>query len=455
MAANVLLALFLSLTVCAGMIGRESVAAEGAPREFQQPRQLDRLFEDFFEEDLQISTPATWIGAQRYAISEERRQKQRALHSAFLKELSEIDRGALPDRDRLNYDCFKYALALKLEGLQLIKKEYLAESKPSLGMSGLPGKRAWYAHLVKAATTTHTTPGEIFQIGKDEIKRLKKEMEQMQGKMGSNFGPYLERNAPKYGNRKDLVKAYEALGAKVSAGLPQLFGRLPTVDYEIRVVERLRGSELHGAYQHGASYDSRRAIFYVDTTDIRTRPMRLNVSLFLHEAVPGHHLQGSLHLDQSDLPRFRRHGDYVAFVEGWASYASSLGHDLGLYGDPYQRLLYLHSELSKAMDLVLDVGIHHKGWTRYQASRFIAEQTAGDVRPSTIDRLTAQPGRALAYKIGQLRISAIRSKAERALGNKFDIRAFHDELLKDGALPLDLLEAKIDAWTAGQRAGSR
>jgi uncharacterized protein (DUF885 family) len=180
--------------------------------------------------------------------------------------------------------------------------------------------------------------------------------------------------------------------------------------------------------------------------------VRPSVPLFLHETIPGHHIQESLQLEQADLPAFRRYGDYIAFSEGWATYAASLGRDMGLYSDPYQHSVYLRSELSKALDLVLDVGIHHKGWSIQRAFAFATEIT-GQAALINVERYLARPGRTLAYKIGQLKISAIRSKAEKALGAKFDIRAFHDELLKDGPLPLDLLEGKMDAWIARQNFG--
>lgn len=575
---NLQLGLFLYLIVCAAGVRADSVAAERAQTESHQQR-LNQLFENFWRSPLRRDQ-------LRNAISEERRQKQRRLYSAYLKKLSEIDPGGLLGRDRLNYDSFKYELTLSLEGLQFndhlvpdirppslrfalalwesgdgplqlktvkdydhflnnmvgfrawvdtaianmrkgiavgtvesryvmectlrqvelmivsdvkkslfyqpilhmpasideaerarltrdytkaieltiiptyrklhafIKKEYLPKSRATVGMSGLPGGKAWYAHLVKAATTTNLTADEIFQIGMDEIKRVKKQMEEMRERLGfkgrGGFEIYLEQNEPKYSNKEDLINAYEVLRTKVMPRLLQLFGRLPKVSYEIRPVEGLRERGAQAVYRGAAPDGSRPGVFYVDTFAIRIHPVRLSVPLFLHEAMPGHHLQGLLHLEQADLPAFRRYGSYTAFIEGWATYAESLGRDMELYSDPYQRFIYLRSELSKAVDLVLDVGIHHKGWSIQQAFGFAAE-TAGQLALINIDRYIARPGRALAYKIGQLKISAMRSKAEKALGSKFDIRAFHDELLKDGALPLDLLEAKMDAWIVREK----
>ena len=330
-----------------------------------------------------------------------------------------------------------------------LKEEYLPKSRASVGISALPGGSAWYAYLVKAATTTNLTPDEIFQIGMDEIKRVKKEMKEMRQQTGFKGGGgveiYLEQNAPKYSNKEDLIKAYEVLRTEVTPRVRQLFGRLPKAPFVIRAVEGLGERSAQAVYLGAAPDGSRPGVFYVDTFAIRIHPVSLSVPLFLHEAIPGHHLQESLQLEQPDLPAFRRYGDYIAFTEGWATYAASLGQEMELYNDPYQRSIYLRSELSKALDLVLDVGIHHKGWSIQRAFAFVAE-TTDQAALINVERYLARPGRALAYKIGQLKIAAIRSKAEKALGSKFDIRTFHDELLKDGPLPLDLLEAKMDAW---------
>ena len=568
------LTLFLSLTVWAADIVADSVAAERPQREPNQ-QTLNQLFENFWRSAI-----------RRNDISEEHRQKQRRRYSTYLNELSEIDRRGLVERDRLNYDSFKYELTLGLEALQFndhlipdirppnrrfalslwesgddflqfrtvkdyetflngmngigawvdtaianmrkgiavgivdsryamertlrqvelmivsdvkksffyqpilhmpasideaekvrltnaytkaiqqtivptykklhsfLKEEYLPKSRASVGISALPGGSAWYAYLVKAATTTNLTADEIFQIGMDEIKRVKKEMEELREKTGfkgkGGFETYLEQNAPKYSNKEDLIKAYEGLRTKVTPRVRQLFSRLPKASYEIRAVEGLGEGGAQAVYQGAAPDGSRPGVFYLDTFAIRSHPVRLSVPVFLHEAIPGHHLQKSLQLEQADLPAFRRYGSYTAFMEGWATYAESLGQDMELYNDPFQRLIYLRSELSKAVDLVLDVGIHHKGWSIQRAFGF-ATETTGQLTLINVDRYLGRPGRSLAYKIGQLKISAIRSKTEKALGSKFDIRAFHDELLKDGPLPLDLLEGKMDAWIAREK----
>jgi uncharacterized protein (DUF885 family) len=259
--------------------------------------------------------------------------------------------------------------------------------------------------------------------------------------------------APGYTTRDDLIKGYDAIREKVVSRLPKLFGRLPKSSFQIRTIEEFRERSAPSQYWSASPDGSRPGIFYVNASGLQDEnPRRVSESLFLHEAVPGHHFQISLQREQESLPRFRRLGGYTAFAEGWALYAESLGSELGLYSDPYQYFTRLNSELFRAVRLVVDTGLHRKGWTREQALKFLMETTmTGESGAALeIDRYIAMPAQALAYKIGQLKISAIRSKAEKALGSKFDLRAFHDELLKDGALPLDLLETKMDAWIQSQ-----
>jgi uncharacterized protein (DUF885 family) len=225
---------------------------------------------------------------------------------------------------------------------------------------------------------------------------------------------------------------------------------LPKAKFEIRTVEEFREKSSPSQYQAASPDGTRPGIFYVNVSGIEVNARRPSESLFLHETVPGHHFQISIQREQERLPRFRRFVNYSAFTEGWALYAESLGGELGLYNDPYQYFLRLNSELFRAVRLVVDVGLHRKNWSRDQALRFMMDHTGASESGASleIDRYIAWPAQALSYKIGELRISAIRAKAEQALGPKFDIRAFHDELLKDGAMPLDLLEVKMDAWIA-------
>lgn len=338
--------------------------------------------------------------------------------------------------------------------LAFLQGEYLGESRRTVALSALPDGAVWYDYLVKAQTTTDLTPEEIFELGMSEIARITKEMERMRERQGfrgslSEFSRQLTQDAPRgYQSRSDLVKGYQALHQTMAPGLAKLFGRTPKAPFEIRTIEEFRERSAPSQYWSASPDGSRPGVFYINASNIEKSPRRVSESLFLHEAVPGHHFQISLQQEREDLPRFQRFADYTAFVEGWALYAESLGADLGLYKEPAQYFSRLNSELFRAARLVVDVGLHRKGWSREQAIKFLIDTTRGSESgaASEVDRYIAVPAQALGYKIGQLRISAIRSKAERAHGTAFDIRAFHDELLGDGALPLDILEAKMDAW---------
>ncbi|MBI4488312.1 MAG: DUF885 domain-containing protein [Deltaproteobacteria bacterium] len=338
-----------------------------------------------------------------------------------------------------------------------IRDEYLPRCRVSVGMYELPGGSHWYAHLVRAHTTTNLTPDEIFQLGLAEVERIMREINKLKQNSGfggslREFASFLAENTPSYSTKEDLIKAYEGLITRVTPLLPRLFGRLPKAPYEIRAIEEFRQRSSPSQYRSASPDGTRPAIFYVNAADVSRGPVRRSESLFLPEAMPGHHLQISLQRERADLPGFRRFGGYTAFAEGWALYAEGLGQELGLYTDPYQNFLRLNSERFRAVRLVVDVGLHHKGWTRQQALKYMRENTLASESGALleIDRYIAWPGQALAYKIAQLKISAMHAKAEKVLGSRFDIRAFHDELLKDGAMPLDLLEAKMDAWIADQ-----
>jgi uncharacterized protein (DUF885 family) len=338
--------------------------------------------------------------------------------------------------------------------LAYLKDEYLAKARSTIALSDLPGGNAWYAHLVKTQTTTDLTPEQIFQLGQDEIARIKKEMERLRDQHGfsgtlAEFSRHLAASVPRaYASRSDLIQGYEAVRRTVTPQLAKLFGRLPKAPYEIRTIEEFRERAAPSQYWSASPDGSRPGIFYVNASNIDKSPRRASEPLFLHEAVPGHHFQISLQQEREDLPGFQRFADYTAFVEGWALYAESLGPELGLYKEPAQYFSRLGSELFRAARLVVDVGLHRKNWSREQAIKFLIDTTMSSESGAAleVDRYIAMPAQALGYKIGALKIAAIRAKAEKALGPKFDIRAFHDELLRDGALPLDLLEAKMDRW---------
>ena len=338
--------------------------------------------------------------------------------------------------------------------IAFIRDRYLNQSRATIAWSDLPDGHAWYDYQVRNQTTTDLTPEEIFQLGLDEVARIKKEMEQVKERSGfrgtvAEFSRHLTKTAPRpFTSRESLVKGYEAISQTVAPRLPGLFGRAPKAPFEIRTIEEFRERSAPSQYWSASPDGSRPGIFYVNASGIEKAARRASEALFLHEAIPGHHFQISLQQEQKALPRFQRFGGYTSFIEGWALYAESLGAELGLYQEPDQEFSRLNSELFRAVRLVVDVGLHRKGWSRDQAMKYMMETTlTGEAGAALeIDRYIANPAQALAYKIGQLKISAIRAKAEKALGPKFDVRAFHDELLGDGALPLKVLEAKMDRW---------
>ena len=343
-----------------------------------------------------------------------------------------------------------------------MRDEYLPKARTSHGMQGLPDGEAWYAYNVKRITTTDYTPAQIHQIGLDEVARIHRAMDGVTRQVGfegtrTEFFRHLNRD-PKFfwSTREELVAGYEQIKNRVAPRLPELFEILPKADYEVRAVEPFREkSAAGGSYQAASEDGSRPGIFYANAYDLRARPKWAMEALSLHEGNPGHHFQISIQREQKDLPKFRRFGGYTAYSEGWGLYAESepVGRALGLYTDPYQYFGQLEAELWRAIRLVVDTGLHSKGWTREQVLEYMdANSSAAEARRvSETERYMAIPGQALAYKIGQIKISELRARAEKALGPKFDVRKFHTAVLADGALPLDVLEAKIDRWIASQR----
>ncbi len=336
-----------------------------------------------------------------------------------------------------------------------IKDEYLSKCRVTIGLSDLPDGEKWYAYEVKRLTTTNLTPEEIFQTGKSEIERIKKEIEKIKKQVGfegemQDFFDYLKKEEKFYfTSRKALLNGYEELREKIDSKVPELFKLIPKAGYEIKPVEKFREKTAAGGQYMGATPDgSRPGVFYVNTYALKAHPKYGMVTLFLHEVTPGHHFQISMQQEQKDLPKFRRFGGYTSYVEGWALYAESLGKEMKFYEDPYQYYGNLSAEMFRAVRLVVDVGIHMKGWSRERALNFLMKNLSfvESEAVAEIDRYIAWPGQALSYKIGQLKISQMRTKAEKKLGSKFNIKAFHDEILRDGALPLDVLEVKINEW---------
>ncbi len=340
-----------------------------------------------------------------------------------------------------------------------IRDEYIPKARETVGLKDLPDGDAWYAFLVRRTTTTDLTPAEIHQIGLDEVVRIHGEMAGVMEQVGfegtlHEFFDYLNSDPQFYAKtREELIDGYYALRDDVHAKALKLFYAFPKSDYEIRAVEPFREKSASGGSYTAASPDgSRPGIFYANTYDLSARPKWAMESLFLHEAVPGHHFQNALHRELEDLPSFRRFGGNTAYGEGWGLYSESLGKELGVYTDPYQYFGALNAELWRAIRLVVDTGYHYLGWTRQDVLDYMYENSATkEARAvSEAERYIAIPSQALAYKIGQLKILELRARAEAALGNDFDIKAFHQQVLEDGELPMAILEAKIDRWIADQ-----
>jgi uncharacterized protein (DUF885 family) len=338
-----------------------------------------------------------------------------------------------------------------------VRERYVPRARESIAWSALPDGRAWYAYLVRVATTTDRTPAQLHRLGKHEVKRLRAEMERAMRETGyqgdfASFVAMLHAD-PRFTVRDSasLVRRYREIVARIEPGLPTLFGRLPHLPLVVEAVPSHVAASQPTAYYVSGSPDAHRpGTFYVNTSRLDTRPTWEMEALTAHEAVPGHHLQISLAQELTGLPEFRRYGGYPAFTEGWALYAEGLGYELGLYRDPYSRFGQLSYEMWRAIRLVLDTGIHDEGWSREQAIAYFVANSAKS-RPeieSEVDRYLANPAQALSYETGALTIRALRADAERRLGSRFDPRAFHDRLLGAGAIPMDVLTERMREWTA-------
>ncbi len=335
-----------------------------------------------------------------------------------------------------------------------LQNEYLAKTRETSGIGSLPGGDAYYRFLIKAITTTTKTPDEIYNIGLAEVKRIRAEMEKVKTEVGFSgdlnaFFKYMNSD-PKffpYTTAEEVLNDYRAIEEKIDPVLNKLFLHKPKTPFEVRQTESFRAATSAAQYFAGSLENNRPGIFYVPIVDPKKYTIA-RTSLFLHEAIPGHHYQISLQRENEFIPNFRRFGGFTAYSEGWGLYAESLGYELGVLSDPFQHMLALGDEIHRAIRLVVDAGMHSKGWTREQAIKYMMENEPIDEQRATaeIERYMAIPAQALAYKIGALKIQELREKYTKQLGAKFNIAEFHDQVLKDGALPLELLERKMDAW---------
>lgn len=337
-----------------------------------------------------------------------------------------------------------------------LEKEYLPKARTSTGISNIPGGDKYYQYLIRQQTTTSKTPDEIYQTGLAEVKRIRTEMERIKKETGFTgdlkaFFNYLktDKKFTPYKTPKEILDAFEQIHQTMEPNLKQIFGKTPKTPFEIRQTEAFRAASASAEYNQGSADGTRPGIFYIPILD----PAAFNItsgmeSLFLHEAIPGHHYQISLQQENLKLPRFRRFGGNNAYVEGWALYCESLGKELGLFKDPYQYMGAMGDEIHRAIRLVVDVGMHSKNMSREDAIQYMMdnEQISEEGATAEIERYMVIPAQALGYKIGALKIRELRTKYEQQQGAAFKLSGFHDAILKDGSLPLDVLEKKMDKW---------
>ena len=339
--------------------------------------------------------------------------------------------------------------------------EYLPACRDTAGIWDLTKGKEYYQYLIQFYTTTELTADEIHEIGLKEVARNRAEMEKViqEVNFDGNFEEFLHflRTDPQfyYQTSEELLEGYQAISKRLDPEMPKLFGKLPRMPYGVVPIPDSMARDNTTAYYFGPSADGTRAgYYYVNLYQPETRPKYEMEVLSVHEAVPGHHLQVALQMELGDLPNFRRYLDFTVFTEGWGLYSERLGYDMGLYTDPYSRFGQLTYDMWRAVRLVVDTGMHHKGWTRQQAIDYFVANAAKSEEDITneIDRYISWPGQALAYKIGQLKIIELREQAETTLGEKFDIRSFHDMVLGSGSIPLNVLEQNVNQWISTQQS---
>ena len=338
---------------------------------------------------------------------------------------------------------------------EFMKNEYLKFGRDSSGIDALENGLNYYDYSIKLYTTTNMTADEIHNLGLSEVGRISSEMESIKDKVGFkgdlksffNYVRELDQLIP-FNEPSQVIDNFNSIHLKMMPQVNSLFGLQPKTSFEVRRTEAFREKSASAQYNSGSLDGTRPGIFYVPIPNVDKYNFFSDEDLFLHEAIPGHHFQISLQQENQSLPSFRKSLWYSAYGEGWALYSESLGTELGLYDDPYQYFGMLSAEMHRAIRLVVDTGIHTKGWSREEAIQYSLDNEAESEASITseIERYIANPGQALSYKIGQLKIRELRSKAEKKLGEKFDIKIFHEKVLESGCIPLELLEEKIEKW---------
>jgi uncharacterized protein (DUF885 family) len=382
------------------------------------------------------------------------------LASALLQPFKEIPADIPePERARLMkraQQIYTQAVAPAFQNLHdYIVSTYLPACRDSIAATALPNGAQAYAFHVRWQTTTDLTPQQIHEMGLSEVKRIRAEMDKVIASTGfkGSFHEFTEflRNDPRFyfEQADDLVNGYRIIAKKIDPQLAHMFGKLPRLPYGVTPIPDFKApSQTTAYYQPGAPSVGRPGYYFVNTYNLHARPKWEMEALSLHESVPGHHLQISLSQELEGAPEFRRHVGYSAFVEGWALYCESLGEELGLYKDPYSKFGQLSYEMWRAVRLVVDTGMHSQGWSRDQAIQFFKDNTGKTDQDITVevDRYIVWPAQALAYKLGQLKIRELRTQAEQRQGARFDVRAFHDAVLQNGAIPLQVLTAHMNEW---------
>jgi uncharacterized protein (DUF885 family) len=391
--------------------------------------------------------------------------KQSPLLAAFTKwpaAVAESDRAGLTERATAAYETAVRPAFQKLH--DFLAHRYLPACRQTTDAASLPEGAALYAYNVRWHTTTALTPPQIHEIGKSEVKRIRAEMDRIIKSLGfagsfEEFGRFLRTDVRFYFTEADaLLTEYRDISKRADPELARLFGRLPQTPYGVKAIpDAIAPSQTTAYYDQGAFNVGRPGYMYANTYKLEARPKWEMEALTLHEAVPGHHLQIALAQELQGLPEFRKNSSYTAYVEGWALYSESLGEEMGFYKDPYSKFGQLTYEMWRAIRLVVDTGLHSMGWTRQQAIEFFAANAAKTEQDIIVevDRYIVWPGQALGYKIGQLKIQELRARAVRDLGERFDVRKFHDLILGEGAVPLDVLERRVQAWISSSGAGTQ